>query len=205
MQSDEEILSANVTAQPATQVTRLLLRWADGDGSVLEELTPLIYDDLLRLAKSRLRKEYEQSTLDPTALVHEAYMRLERENLLPVTNRAHFYAFVATTMKRVLVDAARRRESRKRDGGVRVTLHPDLVSNKSAGDLDLLVLDDALRRLALVDVRKSRIIELKYFGGLTTEEIGQLENISVATVGREVRLGQAWLRNELQPESTPTP
>jgi RNA polymerase sigma factor (TIGR02999 family) len=177
-------------------VTSLLVRWNQGDHSVLEQLAPIIYDDLLRLARARLRREYGEHTLEPTALVHEAYLRLADQTNLHAENRAHFYAIAANTMRRVLIEHARKRMAQKRGGGVRVTLQTGMdVAEQRAPDV--IVLDDALRRLAEIDERKSRAIELKFFGGMTTEEIGLVLGISVATVGRELRLGQAWMRREM--------
>lgn len=177
-------------------VTRLLLLWGQGDSSALDELTPIIYQDLVRLARGRLRSENRECTLQPTALVHESYLRLADQNKLQCENRAHFYAIAANVMRRVLVDNARKRRAHKRDAGVKVTLKTgvDFVGGKAP---DSLVLDDALRKLAAFDERKSHAIELKYYGGMTTEEIATVLGISVATVGRELRLGQAWLRREM--------
>ena len=177
-------------------VTSLLVRWSQGDHSALEQLTPIIYDDLLRLARARLRREYGEHTLDPTALVHEAYLRLADQTKLYAENRAHFYAIAANTMRRVLIEHARKRMAQKRGGGVRVTLRTgmDIAEQRAP---DVIVLDDALRRLAEIDERKSRAIELKFFGGMSTEEIALVLGISVATVGRELRLGQAWMRREI--------
>jgi RNA polymerase sigma factor (TIGR02999 family) len=129
-------------------------------------------------------------------LVHEAYLRLADQTELHAENRAHFYAIAANTMRRVLIEHARKRMAQKRGGGVRVTLQTgmDIVEQRAP---DVIVLDDALRRLAEIDERKSRAIELKFFGGMTTEEIGLVLEISVATVGRELRLGQAWMRREM--------
>jgi RNA polymerase sigma factor (TIGR02999 family) len=186
----------NETREDPNGVTSLLVRWSQGDQSALEQLTPIIYDDLLRLARARLRREYGEHTLEPTGLVHEAYLRLADQTKLHAENRAHFYAIAANTMRRVLIEHARKRMAQKRGGGVRVTLQPGMdISEQRAPDI--VVLDDALRRLAEIDERKSRAIELKFFGGMTTEEIGLVLGISVATVGRELRLGQAWLRREM--------
>lgn len=186
----------NATSEDPNGVTSLLVRWSEGDHSALEQLTPIIYDDLLRLARARLRREYGQHTLQPTALVHEAYLRLADQTKLHAENRAHFYAIAANTMRRVLIEHARKRMAQKRGGGVRVTLQTgmDIAEQRAP---DVIVLDDALRRLAEIDERKSRAIELKFFGGMTTEEIGLVLGISVATVGRELRLGQAWMRREM--------
>jgi RNA polymerase sigma factor (TIGR02999 family) len=177
-------------------VTRLLLDWRAGDPRALEQLTPIIYDDLMRLARARLKAEAGQCTLQPTALVHESYLRLAAEARLSVENRAHFYAVAANIMRRVLIDHARKRRAQKRGAGLRVTLRTGM-DVEDAQDADSVMLDDALKKLAEFDARKSRAIELKYFGGLNTEEIAVALDISVATVGRELRLGQAWLRREL--------
>jgi len=177
-------------------VTVLLLEWTNGDHSALERLTPIIYNDLLRLAKVRLNREYREGTLEPAALVHESYLRLMDQTKLHVENRAHFYAIAANVMRRVLIDHARKRKAQKRGAGVRITLKTDMDFAEGR-DADSLALDDALCRLAQLDERKSRAIELKFFGGMTMEEISLALGISVATVGRELRLGQAWLRREM--------
>ena len=189
---------ASVNSLPTYQgnVTNLLLEWGNGDSSALERLTPIIYHELLRLARARLSRENRDCTLQPTALVHECYLRLADQTRLLWQNRAHFYAVAANTMRRVLIDQARKRKSLKRGQGVRVTLQTGMDVARERGP-DVLALDEALQRLADFDARKSRVIELKFFGGMTSEEIGQVLGISVATVGRELRLGQAWLRREM--------
>jgi RNA polymerase sigma-70 factor (ECF subfamily) len=189
---------ASVNSLPTYQgnVTNLLLEWANGDSSALERLTPIIYHELLRLARARLSRENRDCTLQPTALVHECYLRLADQTRLQWQNRAHFYAVAANTMRRVLIDQARKRKSLKRGQGVRVTLQTGMDVARERGP-DVLALDEALQRLAGLDARKGRVIELKFFGGMTSEEIGQVLGISVATVGRELRLGQAWLRREM--------
>jgi RNA polymerase sigma factor (TIGR02999 family) len=177
-------------------VTKLLVRWSQGDHSVLEQLTPLIYGDLLRVARARLRREPGECTLEPTALVHEAYLRLADQKNLHAENRVHFYAIAANTMRRVLIEHARKRMAQKRGGGIRITLQTGMgVVEEPAPDF--ILLDEALSRLSELDARKSQAIELKFFGGLNTEEIGHVLGISVATVGRELRLGQAWIRREM--------
>ena len=181
--------------QDAGNVTTLLHDWRDGDHSALERLTPIIYDHLLRFAKARLNREYD-CTLEPTALVHEAYLRLADQTRLDVENRAHFYAIAANVMRRVLIDHAKKRKAQKRGGGLRITLKTGMDFAEERAP-DSLILDEALRKLAGIDERKSRAIELKFFGGLTTDEIGEVLGISVATVGRELRLAQAWLRREI--------
>ena len=186
----------NAVPKDAGNVTVLLLQWGKGDQLALERLTPIIYDDLLRLARARLNRENRACTLQPTALVHECYLRLADQTRLQWQNRAHFYAVAANTMRRVLIDHARKRKAEKRGGGMRITLQTGMDVAKQRAP-DLLVLDEALLRLAQFDERKSRVIELKFFGGMTTEEISLVLGISVATVGRELRLGQAWLRREI--------
>jgi len=177
-------------------VTNLLLDWGKGDQSALERLTPIIYDELLRLARARLEREHGECTLQPTELVHESYLGLADQTRHQVENRAHFYAVAANVMRRVLIDSARKRKAQKRGAGQKITLKTSMDFAEGRCP-DSLVLDDALRRLADFDERKSRAIELKFYGGMTTEEIGLVLGISVATVGRELRLGQAWLRREM--------
>jgi RNA polymerase sigma factor (TIGR02999 family) len=183
-------------SEDSGDVTNLLVRWSQGDHSALEQLTPIIYADLLRVARVRLRREPADCTLEPTALVHEAYLRLAEQKQLHAENRMHFYAIAANTMRRVLIEHARKRTAQKRDGGLRITLHTgmDVAEDRAP---DVVVLDEALSKLSEIDARKSQAIELKFFGGLSTEEIGQVLGISVATVGRELRLGQAWIRREM--------
>ncbi len=187
---------AGTGPEDSGDVTNLLVRWSQGDHSALEQLTPIIYGDLLRVARVRLSREPGECTLEPTALVHEAYLRLADQKQLRAENRMHFYAIAANTMRRVLIEHARRRRAQKRGGGLRVTLHTgmDVAEDRAP---DLILLDEVLSRLSEIDGRKSQAIELKFFGGLSTEEIGQVLGISVATVGRELRLGQAWIRREM--------
>jgi RNA polymerase sigma factor (TIGR02999 family) len=177
-------------------VTSLLQDWRDGDQSALDRLTPIIYDDLLRLARARLKAEMRQCTIQPTALVHESYLRLADQTRLECESRAHFYAIAANVMRRVLIDYARKRNAQKRGAGIRITLKTGMDFAEERAP-DTLMMDEALRKLADFDERKSRAIELKFFGGMTTEEIGTVLGISVATVGRELRVAQAWLRREL--------
>jgi len=179
-----------------TDVTRILLDWRNGDDGALERLTPIIYEDLLRLARARLKREYGECTLQPTALVHEAYLRLADQTKLQVESRAHFYAVAANVMRRVLIDHARKRKADKRGGGLKFTLKTGMDFADGRGP-DSLILDEALRKLAEFDERKSRAIEMKFYGGMTSEEIALVLGISVPTVGRDLRLGQAWLRREM--------
>jgi len=182
--------------EPEMDVTLLLLKWSSGDKAALEQLTPLVYDELVRLAKLRLSAENRQITLQPTALVHEAYLKLMDHTRLSWQNRSHFFAIAATIMRRILIDNARKRRAEKRAGGVNVALDEAIDAAEETAP-DVLALDIALRSLARVDERKAQVIELKYFGGLTTEEISEVMRMSVATVGRDLRVAQAWLHREL--------
>lgn len=188
-------------AEPDNQVTRLLLEWGKGDEDVLEQLTPLVYAELRRVAESYLRNEKPGHTLQPTALVHEAYLRLVAQSLPDWNSRSHFYGVAAHLMRQVLVDHARRRGAVKRDGGLRVTLSkagaatPDL-------DWDVLALENALRELERLDPRKTQIVELRYFGGLTVEETAQAAGVSVATVHRELKMAETWLYRKLKPQQS---
>jgi len=157
--------SAAVKAAPqdAGKVTSLLIDWSQGDSSALERLTPIIYEDLVRLARARLKREYRECTLQPTALVHESYLRLADQTKLQCENRAHFYAVAANVMRRVLIDYARKRKADKRGGGVRITLKTGMDFADGRGP-DSLVVDEALRKLAEFDERKSRAIEMKFYG-----------------------------------------
>jgi RNA polymerase sigma factor (TIGR02999 family) len=156
----------------------------------------MIYEDLLRLARARLKGEPRQCTLQPTALVHESYLRLADQTRLDVESRAHFYSIAANVMRRVLIDYARKRNAQKRSAGLRITLRTDIDFAESPAP-DSVLLDHALRKLTALDERKGQAITMKFFGGMTTEEIARVLGISVATVGRELRFGQAWLRKEL--------
>jgi RNA polymerase sigma factor (TIGR02999 family) len=182
-------------------ITDLLLDWRNGDHSVLDRLTPLIYEDLLNVAKARLRSESHDCTLQATALVHECYLRLADQTRLKADGRAHFFAIASNVMRRVLIDYARKRKAQKRGAGIQVTLNTD-VDFADDHPQDLLALDEALRRLEEFDRRKCQAIELKFFGGMTTEEIAVALGISVATVGRELRIAQAWLRREMSDAAT---
>lgn len=179
------------------EVTRLLRRWRDGDRAALDELIPIVYQELRRLARAQMRNERAGHTLQPTALVHEAYTRLGRLEL-DWQDRAHFLSMAARTMRRVLVEHARARRAVKRGGGAfAVTLTDNLAVEP---DVELERLDDALRSLGAHDARAERVLELFYFGGLTHREIAAVLEISATTVDRELRFGRAWLRQELEGE-----
>lgn len=180
-----------------TDVTQLLLDWNAGDQSALDRLAPLVYEELRQMAARQLRRERTDHTLQPTALVHEAWMRLARTERLTWQNRAHFLGVAAELMRRVLVDHARRRNAEMRGSGeTRLALDEALgVSNQK--EIGLLALDDALTSLATLDPRQSRIVELKYFGGLEIEEIAEVVGISPATVKRDWQWARAWLHREI--------
>ena len=178
-------------------VTRLLRDWRGGDEQALDRLMPLVYDELRRLAKGYLRSERSDHTLQGTALVNEAYMRLVD---MDVTwqDRAHFFAVAARLMRRMLVDHARAHRREKRGGGERVlTLDEPLVASQERAP-DLLALDEALTQLAAQDERKSQVVELHFFGGMTYDQTAEALSISPATVHRELRLAKAWLHRELR-------
>ncbi|QOC23935.1 sigma-70 family RNA polymerase sigma factor [Wenzhouxiangella sp. AB-CW3] len=178
-------------------VTQLLQRWRSGDQNALDELLPLIYGELRRIADLRLNREAPHATgLKPTELVHEAYLRLAGGAAVKVNDRAHFLAIAARVMRQVLVDRARARQASKRDGGQPVTL-ANLAENDPRQNLDVLNLDQALERLNTVDPRKARLVELRLFAGLDFAELGEVMELSRATLDREFRAARAWLYREL--------
>src|SRR6266581_1029482 len=181
----------------AEQVTQLLVQWKNGSQQAADLLTPLVYDELRRLAAHYLRDERAADTLQPTALVHEAYVRLVAQNMPDWQCRSHFFGVAAHLMRQVLVDHARRHRSAKRGDGAAVLPLDEGLSFAAGRSNEVLALDDALTALAAVDPRKSKVVELRYFGGFSVEETAQALNISVATVGREQRLAEAWLHREL--------
>jgi RNA polymerase sigma factor (TIGR02999 family) len=176
-------------------VTRLLRDWRSGDAEALEELTPLIYDELRRLAHHMMRAEQPGHLLQTTALVHEAYLRLVDIDL-DCDDRGHFYRIAARQMRRVLVDYARRRLAVKRGGGA-AALPLEAVTAASDPSFEVLALDEALRALAKVDARKAQTVELRSFGGLTIDETAAALGVSHATVERDLKLAKAWLRRAL--------
>lgn len=183
----------NLSDQP---ITVLLRRWREGDQSALDTLTPLVYDQLRSLANRSFHSENEGHTLRATAVVHEAYLRL-RDAEIPFQDRAHFFAIAARMMRRLLVDHAKHAHRAKRDKRANLSLEEAfLLTNQPDGRI--LDLDEALGRLAVFDLRKSELVEMSYFGGLTYEEAGAVLEISPATVHRELRMAKAWLRNEME-------
>jgi len=179
--------------------TALLLAWGSGDPGALDQLMPLVYDQMRRLARLHLRRERAGHTLQATALVNEVYLRSIEVDQVQWQNRAHFFAMASRVMRRILVDSARARRYQKRGGGAeRVSLDEALlVSNEPAHDL--IALDDALNALAAFDGRKSQVVEMRFFGGLTVAETAEVLDVSPDTVMRDWRLAKVWLLRELSP------
>ena len=176
-----------------SDVTALLQAWSEGDAAARDELMPLVYGELHRRAAAYLRRERRDHTLQPTALVNEAYMRLVGQNRAVWKNRAQFFGVAACIMRRILVDHARAGKMAKRSGrSVRVTLD-ERVAGVNPTNIDVLALDEALARLAAFDAKKSEVAELRFFAGLSLEEIGHVLGVSVATVEREWQAARAWL------------
>ena len=187
---------------PSPDITGLLLEWARGDQSAADRLVPAVYDELHRQAARAMRREGGEHTLQATALVNEAYLRLVDQRRVAWRNRAQFFAIASTLMRRILVDHARARLAEKRGGGaVQITLAGAEAGrvHEDAGDVDLLALHEALERLAVLDAEQARLVELRYFGGLTIEETAEALGVSPATTKREWALARAWLRRELSP------
>jgi RNA polymerase sigma factor (TIGR02999 family) len=183
------------------QVTQLLKSWTKGEPGALERLTPLVYGELRRLARRRMARERPDHTLQATALVHEVYLRLVDAREVDWQDRSHFFALSAQMMRRILVDAARARHYQKREGERhKVPLEEGLILSPQPGP-ELIALDDALKSLALLDPRKSQVVELRFFGGLSVEETAQALQVSARTVMREWSLAQAWLFRELSKNS----
>ena len=182
------------------EITQLLLAWSEGDRQALDRLVPLVYDELRRLAQSYMRKERAGQTLQTTALIHEAYLRLINANRVQWQNRAHFFAIAARMMRRILITHAQSHAYAKRGGGtLKVSLdEAAILSQARAGEL--IVLDDALKSLAVIDVRRSQVVELRFFGGLSNEEIAEVLKISPNTVIRDWNVAKAWLYREMSKE-----
>ena len=179
-----------------TDVSQLLVDWSHGDQAALARLMPLVYDELRRLAGSYLRRERPDHTLQPTALVHEAFIKLAGQEL-SLQNRAHFFGVAAQIMRCILVDHARGHEAAKRGSGAQRFALEEVMDTPIQSQVDLLALDDALNDLARLDPQQARLVELRYFGGLTIEETAEVLGISPATVKREWRLARTWLHREI--------
>jgi RNA polymerase sigma factor (TIGR02999 family) len=184
----------------APSVSQLLQRWNEGDQGALDQLTPLVYDELRRMARRYMKQQPAGHTLQTTALIHEAYLRLVGQQEKQWENRAHFFAVAAQAMRHILVDYARARKMAKRGGGAhQVSLDEALVISPEGGD-DLVALNDALDALAKLDRRQSQVVELRFFGGLTEEEIGEVLKVSSRTVRSDWRVARSWLMRELDRE-----
>jgi RNA polymerase sigma factor (TIGR02999 family) len=188
----------------SADISRLLSAWGGGDQTALERLTPLVYDELRRMARRHMRKERRENTLQTTALVHEAYLRLVDTKSFERKDRAQFFALSSQIMRRILVDAARARAAAKRGGRTEQEGHSEpvdldaLPENSSQSSAQWLALDEALNTLAVLDSRKASVIELRFFGGLSVEETAEVLKISPQSVMRDWKLARAWLTRELR-------
>jgi RNA polymerase sigma-70 factor, ECF subfamily len=197
-QTERTATNKNVMATPSdADVTALLIAWGKGDETALEQLTPLVYGELHRLAKVYMHGERRAQTLQTTALINEAYLRLIDWKNVQWQNRAHFIGIAANVMRRVLVDFARSRNYAKRGGGAQPEDLTEALQQAAEKSAELVALDDALRSLEAFDARKCRVVELRFFGGLSNEEIATVLQISPRTVLREWTLARAWLHREL--------
>jgi RNA polymerase sigma factor (TIGR02999 family) len=185
--------------QPAEGITQLLIDWGKGDQAALEKLMPLVYSELRRLASNYLRRERAEHTLQPTALVNEAYLKLIDQRNAKWQNRAHFFGISAQLMRRILVDHARQRQAEKRGGSEQQRLSiTSIEAIAKQPEVDLLALNEALDELAKMDSQQSKIVELKFFGGLSIEETAEVIGVSHATVERDWKMARAWLRRRLE-------
>jgi len=181
------------------EITGLLLDWTEGDSAALGQLMPLVYDELRRIAKRYMDREPPDHPLQPTALVHTLYRRLVGLRTVSWRNRAHFFGTVAGMMRKILLDYARKRLAEKRGGEIEHVALDEARDAHEQRDLELIALDDALKDLARIDERRSRVVEMSYFAGLTYEEIGEVLGVSGETAKRDFRLAKAWLREQLRP------
>ncbi len=179
-----------------SEITRLLHRWQDGDAHALEAMFPLLYEDLRQMAGQRMRSERDGHTLQPTALVHEAYLQA-MDLQLPIANRSHFLALMARIMRRVLVAHARSVQREKRGGQARRLSLDELPTLADMGHTDFIEIDQAMSQLGQIDARKEEILVAHYFGGLSREEIAEALSLSLATVDRDLRYARAWLNRQL--------
>lgn len=189
-----------MTLEPVSPVSELLLDWGNGDKEALKSVLPLVYDELRRLAHRHLRQGRPNHTLETTGLVHEAYLRLAEEKFLRVKDRAHFLGIAAQLMRWILVDYERNRRAAKRGAGVtRLTLDASLAQGPGQSeDVELLALNEALDKLAKLDPQQSRIVEMRYFGGLTIQDISEFLGLSQAAVRRSWSSARLWLRREMR-------
>ncbi|HMO80037.1 MAG TPA: sigma-70 family RNA polymerase sigma factor [Pyrinomonadaceae bacterium] len=184
--------------EPSGEITAMLIELTEGNQEVVDRILPFIYDELRRLAGSYLRRERPDHTLQPTALVHEAYMKLIDQKKVQWQNRAHFFGIAAQVMRRLLMDHARKHLANKRGGDAEVLpLEEEILVVSHDRSAELLALDDALERLSEIDPPKARVVELRYFGGLSIEETAEVLGVSVPTVNRHWKMAKAWLYSEL--------
>jgi RNA polymerase sigma factor (TIGR02999 family) len=181
----------------------LLSRWREGDTAARDQLIPLVYDELRRVAKRCLAGQRTDHTLQPTALVHEAYLRLVKRDTGEWQNRAHFFAMAAKAMRQILVDHARRRAAAKRGGDAVTVVFDEAAASPKKATLDLIALDDALKRLAVLDPRQCEIVELRFFGGLSVDETAEVVDISPATIKREWATARLWLHRTMSVGAEP--
>jgi RNA polymerase sigma factor (TIGR02999 family) len=181
-------------------VTKLLTAWSDGNQAALDELIPLVYRDLHQRARNYLRHERPDHTLQPTALINEAYMRLLNDSPPEWNGRAHFFAVASRVMRQILVDHARRHRAGKRGSGVAEVNLDDAMVPARSENADVVALDEAMTKLAAFDERKCRIVEMRYFGGCTVEETAEALGIAGITVMRDMRVAEAWLRRSMRGE-----
>ncbi len=185
-------------AENSLNVTQLLKEWSEGKAEVLDKLMPLVYEELRRQASRHLRKERPNHTLQTTALIHEAYLKLIDQKSVEWQNRSHFFAIASVAMRRILVDHARERHRAKRGGAAEnLPLDDALQISSEEKSVDLLALDDALNRLAVFDPRQAKVVELRYFSGLSIDETAEILGVSNATVRLDWNLAKAWLKQEI--------
>jgi RNA polymerase sigma factor (TIGR02999 family) len=190
-----------VEHQPPSEVSLLLQEWRNGDSKALDALLPVVYKELRRVAHVHLQKERPDHTLQSAALVHEAYLRLIRLSAPQWESRAHFFAIAAGLMRQILVDYARRHTAKKRGGSLRKVSLNDATTASRRKDVDVVALDDALKTLAKIDPRQSRVVELRFFAGLSLQEISDAMEIAPATVQRDWTAARAWLHREISRNS----
>jgi RNA polymerase sigma-70 factor, ECF subfamily len=190
-----------IPSLPPQEVTQLLVDWGNGNQAALDRLMPLVYTELRQLAHRYMRWERPGHTMQTTALIHEAYLRLVDQNQVRWQHQAHFFGIAARLMRQILIEHARSHTRAKRGGGVGTISLDKAAIVSQARATELLALDDALERLATIDPRKSQVVELRFFGGLSVEEAAQVLNIAPNTVLRDWRMAKAWLRREISYES----
>ena len=183
-----------------SDVTQLLKKVQDGNREALDKLLPMVYDELRRVASHQLANERPDHTLQPTALVHEAYLRLINQHSVDWQNRLHFFSIAAEMMRRILVTYAIAKKTEKRGSGATILALDEAVSFPNKPEIDLIALDEVLTKLAEFDEQQAKIVELKFFGGLTVEEIAEVLGVSVRTIGREWRAAKAWLLARMRDE-----